>query len=156
MTRRLPYFLLPLLLLPAAASGQAGDPDLAVRARAATQVIVGTVLGVTSRMGTNAAGDRLIYSDLQIDVSETLKGSSSEVLIVTVEGGEVDGLTLKVSDMPTPRQGDRAIYFLARDSRGDWRPSGRGLGIVPVDAGGRLENSQLALADARAFILGGR
>lgn len=145
-----------VLLAPINAAGQVVDSDLATRARAATQVVVGRVVDVASRMGTNASGDRLIYSDLLIEVSETLKGTPAGTVTVTLEGGEANGLILKVSDMPQMRSGDRAVYFLTHSARGEWVPVDRGRGVARLDAANRLEGGQLSLTEARKLILSSR
>ena len=119
-------------------------------------MVVGTISDVTSRMGTNAAGDRLIYSDLVVDLSETLKGDLRGSVTVTVEGGEVGGLTLAVSDMPTLRRGDRALFFLTRNASGEWAVYGRGGGVMKIDGAGRLGNGPLTLDSARTQIRSAR
>lgn|SRR5689334_7896258 len=134
------------------ALGQSVEIDTAALARGASDVIVGTIGDLTSRMGTNAAGDRLIYSDLVVDVAETLKGDLRGSVTVTVEGGEVNGLTLAVSDMPALRRGDRALFFLTKNAGGEWVPYGRGGGVMKIDAAGRLGNGPLTLDSARAQI----
>ena len=152
------FRLVFVILLCAApnAFSQSIEVDTATLARGASDVVVGTITDVTSRMGANAAGDRLIYSDLAVDVSETLKGGLRGTVTVTVEGGEVNGLTLTVSDMPTLRRGDRALFFLSKTAGGEWVLYGRGGGVMKIDAAGRLNDGPLTLDRARAQIGGTR
>src|SRR5262245_17793508 len=140
------------LLFAAVMSAQGRPPDIGVRAKEAGQIVVARVVDVTSRYGTNASGDQLIYSDLLLEVSETLKGGPGQVLTVTMEGGEIGDLTLRVSDLPVMRRGERAIFFIDRSARGEWVPHRRGLGILKVDAAGRVEESGLTLTQARALV----
>lgn len=140
------------LLLTAALSAQDRPVDIGVRAKEATQIVVATVVDISSRFGTNSYGDRLIYSDVVAEVSETLKGIPNDVVTVTVEGGEVGDVSLKVSDVPVMRRGERALYFLDRTARGEWVPHRRGNGILKLDASDRVEKSQLTLAQARSLI----
>src|SRR6188472_3452959 len=86
-------------------SGQGQTVDLATRARGAAHIVIGTVVDVNPRFGTNASGDQLIYSDLVVEVAETLKGSPDNFVTVTVEGGTIGELTLTVSDAPAMRRG---------------------------------------------------
>ena len=155
-TRPLELVVVFSLCIASSAFSQSVEVDPAVLARGASDVVVGTISDVTSRMGTNAAGDRLIYSDLVVDLSETLKGDLRGRVTVTVEGGEVGGLTLAVSDIPTLRRGDRALFFLARTAGGEWMPFGRGSGVMKIDAAGRLNEGPLTLDDARAQIRSAR
>jgi len=138
------------------AFSQSLEVDIAALTRGASDVVVGTITDVTSRMGTNADGDHLIYSDLAVDVSDTLKGELRGSITITVEGGDVGGLVLSVSDMPTLRRGDRALFFLARTAGGEWMPFGRGSGVMKIDAAGRLNEGPLTLDDARAQIRSAR
>ena len=153
MTRVSRLLVVLCLITPSLASSQGANSELTARALKSSQVVVGKVVDVTGRNAANAAGDRLIYSDLVIEISETLKGEPESLVRVTIEGGELGGVTLKIPDVPTMRPGDRAIFFLTRGSDGQWLPSGPGRGIVRVGADGRLENSPLTLGQARACIL---
>jgi hypothetical protein len=126
--------------------------DIGDRAAGASRVVVASVLDITGRFGTNAHGDQLIFSDVLLEVSETLKGDDTQTLTMTIEGGEVGELKLQVSDMPAVRRGDRALYFLDRSSRGEWVPHRRGLGVVKILSADRLENSGLTLSQARALV----
>jgi len=134
------------------ASSQSMEVDIAALTRGASDVVVGTITDVTSRMGTNGDGDHLIFSDLVVEVSDTLKGDLRGSVTINVEGGEVGGLVLSVSDMPSLRRGDRALFFLARTAGGEWMPFGRGSGVMKIDAAGRLNDGPLTLDEARAQI----
>jgi len=97
------------------ASASDGPPvSVETRAKGSQTVVLATVTNVNSRFGTNSFGDQIIVSDVQVDVAETLKGQANDTLTVTVEGGQINDLTLKVSDMPVMRPGERAV---SRDGR---------------------------------------
>jgi hypothetical protein len=87
-----------------------------------------------------------------VEVSETLKGTPTNVLTVTVEGGEIGTLALHVSDMPVMRRGDRVLCFLDRSKRGEWVPHRRGLGLLKMDSSGRMLDGQLTLTEARTLV----
>jgi hypothetical protein len=141
-----------LCFLAVSVSAQSKPVEMSVRAREATHIVVATVADVTARFDTNASGDRLIYSDVLVEVSETLKGVPTNVLTLTLEGGEIGTLALRVSDLPVLRRGERVMCFLDRSARGEWVPHRRGLGILKMDASGRIEQSELTLAQAKALV----
>ena len=143
---------LVFFLATAVASAQGRPVDIGARAKEATRIVVATVIDTTARFGASAFGDRLIYSDLSVEVSETLKGGPTQLLTVTVEGGEIGDLALRVSDLPVMRRGERAIYFLDRSARGEWVPHRRGDGILKLDPAERVEQSELTLTQVRALI----
>jgi hypothetical protein len=147
--------LVALVCLAATVTALAQDvtaTDIGERARGAARVVVGTVVDVTARFGTNASGDRLIYSDVVLEVSETLKGPAASFVTMTIEGGEIGDLSLQVSDLPAMKRGERGLYFLQSGRNGEWVPHRRGAGIVKLAAGDRLERSSLSLADAQAAV----
>src|SRR6185436_13518361 len=100
---------------------------LAARTQAATRVVVAQVRDVQSRFATNRFGDQLIVSDVELDVAETLKGPATATMRVAIEGGTVGDLTLKVSDLPSFRPGERAVFFLDNEN-GTLVPHDRGRG----------------------------
>ena len=109
---------------------EVGPPtDVAAHARGAGKVVVARVSTVHSSFATNRFGDQLIVSNAVLEVLETLKGNPQAVTTVTVEGGTVGDLTLRVSDMQELREGDRAVFFLDDDGIGHV-PHGRGRGIL--------------------------
>jgi hypothetical protein len=124
-------------------------PTVASLTRAAGRVVVARVADVQSRFGTNQFGDQLILSDLVLDVTETLKGSDASTMRVTVEGGTVGGLTLRVSDLPSFDPGDRAVFFLDAVSDGSFRPHDRGHGLLKLSRTDAVEGRPLGLTEVR-------
>ena len=134
-------------------------PSLADRARGAGRVVVAQVVDVQSRFATNRFGDQLIVSTVVLDVAETLKGQAARTLNVEIEGGTVGDLTLKVSDLPSFRPGDRALFFL--DAAGSTLvPHSRGFGLLKVSPAGLIEGSTVTLdqvkRDVVTAVRGGR
>jgi hypothetical protein len=136
------------------ATAAAQPSDIASRARGAQKVVVALVADVQPRFETNEFGDRLIVSEMVLEVEETLKGPQSPVLLATVEGGTIGELALRVSDMPEMKRGDRAVFFLNPTRSGGHVPHDRGRGIVSVDAAGRTDESTLTLDDVRQAVRG--
>lgn len=134
-------------------SASTGSPaDVGTRAKGADRVVVAVVEDVVSRFDVNEFGDRLIMSQTWVRVSETLKGAPAELLPVDVEGGTIGDLTLNVSDMPSLRKGDRAVFFLEASKTGGNKPHGRGDGILQLDAAGRVRGSNMTLNDVRSVV----
>jgi hypothetical protein len=147
-------------VLHAAGSGIAGAQDapvaLAERGRGAERVVVGRVSSVSPQWQVNEFGDRLIVSTVRIAVEETLKGAAESDVAVDIEGGTIGGLTLHVSDLTTFDPGDRAVFYLKRNSRGAFVPHLRGQGLLKLDASNRVRGTGLTLAEIRRATTGGR
>jgi hypothetical protein len=129
---------------------------IAERARGADRVIVGRVLSVAPQWQVNEFGDRLIVSTVQVSVSETLKGESAPRVDVEVEGGTIGSLTLNVSDQVQFASGERATFFLKRNSRGRYVPHLRGQGLLKLDGSNRVPGSSLTLDVIRREVAAGR
>lgn len=141
--------------LSVAVSAEVGPPpDLPVAARGAGRIVVARVADIQARFASNKFGDQLIVSNALIEVVETLKGNPTAQMDVEFEGGTVGGLTLRVSDLPMLKAGDRAVFFLDSAGNGPLTPHDRGRGILRLSADDRVEGSNLDLADVRRQIRG--
>ena len=131
-----------------------GPPtDVAAHSRGAGKVVVARVATIHSQFATNRFGDQLIVSNAVLEVIETLKGNPQAVTTVTVEGGTVGDLTLRVSDMQELKEGDRAVFFLDDDGTGHV-PHGRGRGILKLDEGDKVQGSNLTLQQVKDAVRG--
>ena len=130
------------------------DPqaEIVTRARGAERIVVGVVNGVHSSFGTNAYGDQLIVSTLDVSVVETLKGARADSLDIEIEGGTVGDLTLRVSDMPEIEPGSRAVFFLDRAANGQFVPHGRGRGVMKLDRDDRVHDAELTLDAVKKLV----
>jgi len=126
--------------------------DIGTRAKGAERVVVATVEDLQSTFEVNSYGDRLIVSHMHLQVEETMKGSPADAVMLTIEGGTVNGLTMRVSDMPTFQPGERAVFFLDGDARGEFRSHGRGLGILKLERDNRIRATSLSLGDIRSMV----
>jgi len=132
-----------------------GPPtDVPSRARGAQRVVVGRVIDVLAQFQTNKYGDQLIVSNVLLEISETLKGAPASMLRMSVEGGTVADLTLKVSDMPALHSGDRGVFFLDGDANGMHIPHDRGRGVLKLAPTDRVEGTLVTLDDIRQLVLG--
>jgi hypothetical protein len=143
-----------LLASPTAAHQEASVP-LPERARGAERIVVGRVASVTPEWRTNAFGDRLIVSILQISIDETLKGQRDSTVDVEVEGGRIGDMTLRVSDLQSFAPGERAVFYLRRGERRAFVPHLRGQGLLKLDPTDRVPGSSLTLQEIRRTVADG-
>ena len=140
-----------MVCLGVSALTASGDPptNISARTKGAAKVVVATVVDVQSHFAVNQWGDRLIVTDAVVDVDETLKGAHASALTMTVEGGTVGELTLRVSDMPTVKKGDRGVFFLDPTTDGRHVPHDRGRGLLKLDGNNRVQGSTLTLDEVK-------
>ena len=138
--------------LSAAAAGAAQPPDVAAHAKRADKVVVATVEDVVPRFAVNEFGDRLIVSEVWLRVEETLKGAPQNLVPMDVEGGTIGDLTLRVSDLPALKKGERGVFLLDAATGGKSKPHARGEGILKLDAADRVAGTNLRLADVKATV----
>jgi len=114
------------------------------------KVVVAKARSVNASWRENTYGDRVIVSRVLLDVEETLKGpASSNAIWMELEGGTLDGFTLRVSDLPTVVPGKRAVFFLEQNDNGITTPHLRGQGILTLDDNNFVSGSSLRVDDIR-------
>jgi hypothetical protein len=124
-------------------------PDIV---RGAERIVVGRVAAVSPRFATNEYGDRLIVSDVRIQVEEVLKGRADASLVMELEGGQIGDLRLEVSDLPEMAAGDRAVFFLRSGPSGKALPHARGQGIKRIDARGQISSENVTIGEIRRLV----
>jgi len=143
-------FAVALLGAAVPAFAQGGPPaDVASRANGAGKVVVARILDVRAQFESNRFGDRLIVSHAVLEVLETLKGAPEALVNLALEGGTVGDLTLRVSDLPSLEEGERAVFFLDATAGGEHIPHGRGNGVMKLSSDDHVVGSQLSLSDVR-------
>jgi hypothetical protein len=130
----------------AASSGQ--PVPIEERARGAARVVVATVAETSARYERNEFGDELIVTHARLVVEEAIKGPADSVTLA-IEGGTVDGITMRVSSLPTLSRGERAVFFLTSGRSGEFTPHLKGQGILKLDATNRVPGSSLTLSEIR-------
>ena len=142
--------LLAVLLTSGVASAQHVNASLDERIAGADRVVVATPRSVQARWEQNEHGDRLIVSRFLLEVSETLKGGPVKAMWLDLEGGTLDGLTLRVSSLPMLQPGERAVFFLEAGRGNAFQPHLRGQGILRLDEQDRVRGTSLPLNEIRA------
>ena len=127
------------------------------RIAGAQRVVVASARSVDAHWRENTYGDRLIVSRVLLDVEETLKGSATgNAIWMDLDGGTLDGFTLRVSDLPDVRPGERAVFFLDQDANGVAMPHLRGQGILKLNQDNIVTGSSLRLDVIRTLARGRR
>lgn len=132
------------------AAPAAAQSTLEERVSGADSVVVATARAVTASWQENEHGDRLIVSRVLLEVDETMKGANARTMWLEVDGGTLDGYTLKVSGLHMPEIGERALYILDAGDGSVRKPHLRGLGILPLDNNDVIRGTAVRLTDVRA------
>ena len=133
----LPFFLLLSLAASATTMLRADLPELAQTSDA---IVHGTVRRVESRW----SGDgRRIITDVEIQVTEALKGQAGGTVLVTQPGGRVGDIGQRVSGLAAFTPGEEVVVFLERRGKQAFRVSGMVQGKYQVQ---RSEDGKSAMA----------
>ncbi|MFL5345894.1 MAG: hypothetical protein ACJ8AT_13970 [Hyalangium sp.] len=128
-----------LLGLPAAATTML-RMDLTSLAQAADTVVHGTV----RRMESRWSGDhRRIVTDVELEVTETLKGQASSTVLIIQPGGRVGDIGQIVHGLASFSPGEEVVVFLERHGSNAFQVTGMAQGKYQVR---RSEDSRSVLA----------
>lgn len=103
--------------------------DLPELSRSADVIVHGTVRRLESRW----SGDgRRIVTDVELQVTEALKGDASGTLVITQPGGRVGDIGQRVSGLATFTPSEEVVVFLERQGDRDFRVVGLAQGKYSV------------------------
>jgi len=122
---------------------------LSERVTGAGVVVVATPSSMSASWKENAFGDKLIVSRFTLHVEETLKGTPAADVALDLEGGTLDGFTLRVSSLPTLVPGERAVFFLDAVDGGAYHAHLQGQGILKLDDQNFVKGTSLSLDEIR-------
>ena len=155
MTRCAPscalFFSVLLLGLSASATSML-RVDLPELSRSADVIVHGTVRRLESRW----SGDgRLIVTDVEIQVTEALKGEAPGTLVITQPGGRVGDIGQRVNGLATFAPAEEVVVFLTRQGSRDFRVAGMAQGKYQVlrSAGTAGKVEALAVPESTADTL---
>lgn len=103
--------------------------DLPELARTSDTIVHGTVRRVESRWSGD--GHRIV-TDVEIQVSETLKGQAGGTVLVTQPGGRVGDIGQMVSGLASFSSGEEVVLFLERRGAQTFRVAGMAQGKYKV------------------------
>ncbi|MEO6213504.1 MAG: hypothetical protein ABIP65_07730 [Vicinamibacterales bacterium] len=147
------YGGLSLVTAPVLAASGAQPATIQERARGAERIVVATVAEATARYERNRFGDELIITHARLQVEEEMKGRGGPANL-RLEGGTVNGITMRVASLPTLAPGERAVFFLTASGNGEFDPHLRGQGILKLDSTNHVRGSSLSLDDVRRMASG--
>jgi len=145
------YAVAVLAVCAAASIAFASDSrpvPLAERIQGAEVVVVATPTSVDPSWRENGLGDRLIVSRYVLQAHETLKGRRAQAMSLDLDGGTLDGMTLRVSSSPVLAPGERAVFFLD-GGNGAYHAHLKGQGILKLDDQDVVRGSSLTLGEIR-------
>ena len=112
-------------------------------------VVVGAADRTESLWKENSRGDKVIVSRTLVRTREGLKGETENAIWVDVEGGSIDGVTLRVSGSTLLNAGDQAVLFLQRNADGIYTLHEHGRGVLKLDDRDVVRGTTIALEDIR-------
>jgi hypothetical protein len=146
--------LVGLVSAGVAPAASAQSATLEARVSGADTVVVAAARSVSASWRENEHGDRIIVSRFLLDVSESLKGVPARTMWVDVDGGTLDGFTLRVSGLHLPEVGERAVFILDPGDGGVRTLHRRGLGILPLDDRDNVRGTAINLSEIRTRVRG--
>jgi len=81
---------------------------------------------------------QLIWTHNEMLVEDTVKGRSTDKVVVSEPGGEVDGLGMQIAGTPRYALGERVMVFLERMPNGYLRTMGMGQGKLSISPNGSV------------------
>ena len=120
-------------------------------------VITGTVEDVQSYWGSDK---KTIFTTASIKISEVIRGKAvKNTITVEYEGGEVDGIGLRISDMAVLSKGEKILLFLktvkskkAEQKEDVFRIVGKAQGKYLIDNQGIARKSGFSVIDGKEAI----
>jgi hypothetical protein len=112
--------------------------------RQSTAIVRGSVLSEASRERGN-----FIFRQVQVRVTETLKGAPATVAEFSLPGGTLNGVRQVFSGTPQLQPGAEYVFFLWKSSRGATHIIGLAQGVLNLtsDAKGSPQVVRAAIAD---------
>lgn len=94
-----------------------------------SEIVVGTIASAQPRW---SADKKKIFTDVEVKVSESLKGAPGKSVTLTQLGGELDGIRYSIPGGPLFRPGEEALIFVWRDSKGRAQVNGLAQGKFDI------------------------
>ena len=95
-----------------------------------SDIVVGQVEAVRPRW---SADHRKLFTDVDVRVSQSLKGATAERITLTQLGGELDGVKVSIPGGPLFKPGNEALLFVWRDAKGRPQVNGMAQGKFDIE-----------------------
>ncbi len=117
-TAALALAFLIVLLAAVPAFGASVPLSIDAMSRGARAVVVADCISTVSRAVNPSVGPRSgIVTDVTLSISDAITGTSGNTVTITQPGGEVDGIGLVVTEVPTFTRGGRYVVFLGANGQ---------------------------------------
>lgn len=128
------FTLLLAVLVPCLAAGPAAATrvihlDTKSLVHESSDIVIGQVEG--TRAHWNERHTKIV-TDVDVRVTQTLKGSPATRVTLTQLGGDIDGMRYEVPGSPVFTSGEEALLFLWRDTRGRAQVNGLAQGKFDI------------------------
>ena len=127
---RFAAILLALACVPVATAATLAHLDTRSLVGQSHAIVIGRVAGTHAHW--NETHTRIV-TDVDVDVSETLKGAASTRVTLTQLGGEVDGVRVSVAGCAAFRPGEEALLFVWHDAKGHAQLTGLAQGKFEIE-----------------------
>jgi hypothetical protein len=87
-------------------------PEFSELVNESSYIVRAVVKSVTPEERTNAKGNRVIYSQVELDVKEVIAGRPPSPLVLQVFGGSLGGRELSIAGAPKFVVGEESILFV--------------------------------------------
>jgi hypothetical protein len=108
--------------------------DTRALAQQSQEIVIGRVSSTHAHW--NETHTRIV-TDVDVDVSQSLKGAATTRVTLTQLGGEVDGVRVSVAGCAAFRPGEEALLFVWRDARGHAQLTGLAQGKFEIERDAR-------------------
>ena len=142
-------FIILALTAPSAFATLAFSLTTAEMTRNADEIVIGKVANIESNWED---GGKKIYSYVEVQVSESLKGVESQTVLIRQLGGEVGDIGQRIEGLSTFDSGEEILVFLKENSTGELQVVGMSQGKYRIITD-RASGSRTARRDTHGLCI---
>ncbi len=124
------WALVAMLLAPGALATQVIGLDVEGLTRGSDAIVVGKVVRSHSRWTSD---QRLIVTEVEVEIAESLKGAAGKSVVILQPGGVVGEIGQRVSGLARFQLGDEVLVFLERQGRRTFLVTGLAQGKFRIE-----------------------
>ena len=127
--------------------------DVLIKQISSSSVIIyGEVMDISSRQVRNDSGDDIVYSDIELNGIENLKGNAGKRYSFKSLGGVIGEFLHSYSISPIFEKGEKVIIFIEEDSTDPTIPLGWTAAKLKVDKNNILNPSSVSFDEFKSWI----